>query len=132
MNKKEFIIEAALRMVSQGMPVMDIPQAARQLADELYPEAPVHHGKPETDPIEVLIDEVRRVEEQHVKEKEYRSQKSGLDVRLGKVFYEKDIETVGQLLQLGRDKFRRLRKVGSLCVDIVNEALANLYNITVW
>ncbi|MBR1447335.1 MAG: hypothetical protein IJ588_01130 [Prevotella sp.] len=134
MNKKEFIIEAALRMVSQGMPITDIPQAARQLADELYPEAPVHHGKPETDPIEVLLKEVERVEIEKVRErgKTYHTQMSGFAVRLRNVFRSEEIFTVADLLKRGRREFQKMRNVGQLCIEVVDQAIQNLYNITVW
>ena len=139
MNKKEFIIEAALRMVSQGMPVHNIPQAARQLADELYPEAPIHHGKPDTDSIEVLLKEVERLENEKVNEQKERHrdmnwtfQRSGFAVRLHKVFESEDIHTVGDLLQRGRREFLKMRNVGKTSVELIDQALANLYNITTW
>lgn len=143
MNKKEFIIEAALRMVSQGMPVHDIPQAARQLADELFPEAPIHHGKPDTDSIEVLLKEVDRLDQENAKAEteryrqmyghdKYHPQKSGHAVRLHKVFQTADIKTVGDLLSQGSREFLKMRNVGQLCVEIVDQALVNLYNITTW
>ena len=141
MNKKEFIIEAALRMVSQGMPVADIPQAARQLADELYHEAPIHHGKPDTDSIEELLKEVDRLEDEAIREEREdckrnwpgrHPQKSGFAVRLHKVFESEDIHTVGDLLKRGSREFMKMRNVGKLCVETVDQALSNLYNITTW
>lgn len=143
MNKKEFIIEAALRMVSQGMPVHHIPQAARQLADELYPEASIHHGRSDTDSIEVLLKEVDRLDQENAKAEteryrqmyghdEYHAQKSGHAVRLQKVFKTADVKTVGDLLSRGSREFLKMPKVGKLCVEIVDQALVNLYDITTW
>lgn len=139
MNKKEFIIEAALRMVSQGMPVMDIPQAARQLADELFPETPIHHGKPETDSIEVLLKEVDRLEQEQLnKQRElYKAtgwtfQRSGFATRLHKAFKTEDINTVGDLTTRGRRELLKMRNVGKTSVELIDQALVNLYNITTW
>lgn len=137
MNKNEFIIEAALRMVGnyQGVTMEDIAGMARDLADELYPEAPIHHGKPDTDSIEVLLKEVAKVEEQHVEElkKDYRyRQKGGLDIRLRNAIASCSIETVGDLLKYGRRELQKTRNVGPHTVECVDEALLNLYNITTW
>lgn len=145
MNKKEFIIEAALRMVGnyQGVTMEDIAGMARDLADELYPEEPIHHGKPDTDSIEVLLKEVDRLDQENAKAETeryrqmyghdmYHAQKSGHAVRLQKVFKTADVKTVGDLLSRGSREFLKMPKAGKLCVEIVDQALVNLYNITTW
>lgn len=132
MNKREFIIEAALRMVSQGMPVAYITHVATRLADELFPGAPTHNGKPETDPIVVLLGEVGRLEKESVNEQGRRSQISGLQSRLRLVLVAENILTVADLLKRGRIEFMKMRKVGKLCVETVDTALYNLYGIKSW
>ena len=43
-----------------------------------------------------------------------------------------DIETVGQLLKVGRVHFEQLRNMGPYCAAKVSEVLKNLYGIETW
>ena len=43
-----------------------------------------------------------------------------------------DIETVGQLLKVGRVHFEQLRNMGPYCVAAISQALKNLYGIETW
>ena len=59
-------------------------------------------------------------------------QKSGNAIRFVNVAKEHDIETVGQLLEVGRARFERFKNMGRLCADRISEALDNLYGIKSW
>jgi hypothetical protein len=59
-------------------------------------------------------------------------QKRGNAVRFMNVAKEHDIETVGQLLEVGRARFEQFRNMGRLCADRISEALDNLYGIKGW
>lgn len=59
-------------------------------------------------------------------------QKRGNAVRFKNVAKEHDIETVGQLLEVGRARFEQFRNMGRLCADRISEALDNLYGIKSW
>lgn len=144
MNKKEFIIEAALRMVSQGMPVQNIPQAARQLADELYPETepepepePVTTDKHDYDvhPIEMVVKELDRIDFSDMMERRKDNPtavKVGYATRFHNCCKTFDIDTVGDLLNFGYRSFCKLRNMSKATADRVTQALQNLYGITTW
>ena len=59
-------------------------------------------------------------------------QKNGNAVRFMNVAKDHDIETVGQLLEVGRARFEQFRNMGRLCADRISEALDNLYGIKSW
>ena len=59
-------------------------------------------------------------------------QKRGNAIRFMNVAKEHDIETVGQLLEVGRARFEQFRNMGRLCADRISEALDNLYGIKSW
>ena len=59
-------------------------------------------------------------------------QKAGNAIRFMNVAKEHDIETVGQLLEVGRARFERFKNMGRLCTDRISEALDNLYGIKSW
>ena len=59
-------------------------------------------------------------------------QKRGNAVRFMNVAKEHDIETVGQLLEVGRARFEQFRNMGRLCANRISEALDNLYGIKSW
>jgi len=58
--------------------------------------------------------------------------KNGNGVRFLNVAKANDIETVGQLLKVGRASFEKLRYMGRKCADEVSQALDNLYGIKQW
>ena len=56
----------------------------------------------------------------------------GYGVRLSKIFEANDIKTVGDLLRVGRHKFRTYNSVGNGSVTRIDDALEELYNIMSW
>lgn len=56
----------------------------------------------------------------------------GYSVRLSKIFEANDIKTVGDLLRVGRHKFRTYNSVGNGSVTRIDDALEELYNIMSW
>ena len=59
-------------------------------------------------------------------------QKRGNAIRFMNVAKEHDIETVWQLLEVGRARFEQFRNMGRLCANRISEALDNLYGIKSW
>ena len=92
----------------------------------------------ENDKLMVVYEEIDRMEiaerEQQKKEHpNWRSvQKKGNGVRFLNIAKANDIETVGQLLKVGRVHFEKLRNMGPYCAAKVSEALKNLYGIETW
>ena len=56
----------------------------------------------------------------------------GYAVKLEKVLNSNNIETVGDIIRLGRDGFSKLRSVGGGTVWRVEDALEDLYGINYW
>ena len=92
----------------------------------------------ENDKLMVVYEEIDRMEiaerEQQKREHpNWRSvQKKGNGVRFLNIAKANDIETVGQLLKVGRVHFEQLRNMGPYCAAKVSEALKNLYGIEKW
>lgn len=59
-------------------------------------------------------------------------QKNGNAVRFMNVAKDHNIETVGQLLEVGSARFKQFRNMGSLCINRISEALDNIYGIKSW
>jgi len=57
---------------------------------------------------------------------------AGYGVRLGKIFENYDIKTVGDLLRIGRRNFRKYRSVGGGSISRIDNALETLYDIKGW
>lgn len=56
----------------------------------------------------------------------------GYGVRLSKLFTANDIRYVGELLSIGRHKFKNYHTVGSGCLKRIDDALEELYGIKGW
>ena len=56
----------------------------------------------------------------------------GYEVRLGKIFENYNIKTVGDLLRIGRRDFRKYRSVGGGSISRIDDALNRLYDIKGW
>ena len=88
--------------------------------------------------IDNLFNEIDRLDEEEKKRKReehphWRNiQKSGRAVRFANVCKANDIETVGQLLNVGRSQFERFFQMGKDCAEQVSRALENLYGIKTW
>jgi hypothetical protein len=81
---------------------------------------------------EALFDEIDRLDTAERDRRRGNGQaacKSGSADRFLNVCEAHDIQTVGQLLYVGRRDFERYRKMGRGCVDSVATALKNLYDI---
>ena len=92
----------------------------------------------ENDKLMAVYEEIDRMEiaerEQQKREHpNWRSvQKKGNGVRFLNIAKANDIETVGQLLKVGRVHFEQLRNMGPYCAAKVSKALKNLYGIETW
>ncbi len=81
-----------------------------------------------------LFNEIDRIdrEQKNKKAEKYpycRVQRSGIAMRFIRACHYNDIETVGQLLDMGRDRFLQFRNIGNNCASIVSQALMNLYGV---
>ena len=92
----------------------------------------------ENDKLMVVYEEIDRMETEEREQTKrehpnWRSvQKKGNGVRFLNIAKANDIETVGQLLKVGRVHFEQLRNMGPYCAAKVSEALKNLYGIETW
>ena len=141
MTKQEFIQEAALRMtfLLPERRVSEIADLARGLANSIYdeeePEPELTPNPRDFDPVEKILQEVERMDEEDDRIEEgraYKIQKKGFVERLRTAFRANDITTLGELLNFGRNRFKKTRYIGELSCAIVDKALENLYNIKGW
>ena len=92
----------------------------------------------ENDKLMVVYEEIDRMETEEREQTRrehpnWRSvQKKGNGVRFLNIAKANDIETVGQLLKVGRIHFEQLRNMGPYCVAAISQALKNLYGIETW
>ena len=92
----------------------------------------------EDDSILVLYNELKRIE---YKEKEKRKeqcpglkyiQRRGIATRAVVVARQHDINTIGDLLKVGRVNFQAFRNAGPKCGELITQGLSNLYGIEKW
>lgn len=146
MTKQEFIQEAVLRLLSIEVKpieeVGDYVNYATRLADAVFQEEKIVKEEVMiefSDPIQKLLDEIDRMDLEKAKqtEEEYRAtgwlfrkvKKGGYSVRLSNIFNERNIKTIGDLLNMGRVELSKTKNVGSICVFRVCDALRNLYGV---
>lgn len=84
-----------------------------------------------------LSNEIDRLDiaELNAKKKEHPNRfycRKGNAVRFLNACKDNEIETVGQLLELGRIRFEMCRNIGNCCGEAVSQALENLYGIKTW
>ena len=90
----------------------------------------------ENDSILVLYKELSRMEEEE-REKERDAgwkyaQKKGTATRAVVIARQHDINTIGELLKVGRITFQGFRNAGPKCGALITQGLSNLYGITKW
>lgn len=146
MTKFEFIQEAALRLITAkpDATMGQIADWATDLAGEFFheyeqpTEPEVLTAFPDGESVQVVAKEIARLEALDVEERKakYRyGQKGGLDVRfLGVCKYGTGygINTVKDLIAIGRDSFSRFHNMGPKTMRLLDKALDNLYNIKSW
>ena len=129
MNDMKFFDVVSVTYNNETQPTSLIFQADKQ------PAPPTAYDE---QPVMVLYEEINRLDELDKKEKEKllrergsrrRIQKSGRGIRFLNVCRQEDIETIGQIVKMGRANFERVRNMGRDCADKVGEALENLYGI---
>lgn len=141
MNKKVFIQEAALRLITARPDALmcEISELAVNLANCVYgtedEEQPVEPSAPvdvNAEPIEAILEEIRKVEQEIVNASDHRVQVGGVDVRILNALKAADVKTVGDLLSLGSRNCAKLRTLGPKSVSHIGKALDNLYGIKTW
>jgi len=79
-----------------------------------------------------LIEEIDRLDEERKQNIEYKSAKSGFAHTVRYFFLSNEINTLGELLSLGRKHVARCRNIGKMTMWAIDKALENLYGITEW
>ena len=158
MTKEEFIQEAALRILARDgeSSMISIADYAAELAAEVWnrlsdeqPEQPKDEPVilkcfSNDESVNVVANEIGRIEKEEVKEKNEdlkargllqhwgAYQASGADVRFSNVCEYYNIKTVPELINYGRAKFRRCKNMGEKTICLVDKALESLYDIKSW
>jgi hypothetical protein len=120
---------------------------------DMHPGTPdmtfVNNVEPETEPepepkdyeddsILVLYKELKRIEEEEKERKKAEHpewkyiQKKGTATRAIVVARQHDINTIGDLLKVGRVTFQGFRNAGPKCGKLITQGLSNLYGIEKW
>ena len=92
----------------------------------------------EDDSILVLYKELKRIEEEEKERKKAERpewkyiQKKGTATRAIVVARQHDINTIGDLLKVGRVTFQGFRNAGPKCGELITQGLSNLYGIEKW
>lgn len=92
----------------------------------------------EDDSILVLYNEIKRIEKEEKKKKKEQYpglkyiQTSGTATRAIVVARQHDINTIGDLLKVGRVTFQGFRNAGPKCGELITQGLSNLYGIEKW
>ena len=79
-----------------------------------------------------LIEEIDRLDEERKQNTKYKSAKSGFAHTVRYFFLSNEINTLGELLSLGRKHVARCRNIGKMTMWAIDKALENLYGITEW
>ena len=87
--------------------------------------------------VDTVYNEIDRMEteereRQRRKHPNWTVYKKGHGIRFLNIAKANEIETVGQLLALGRAKFKQFKYMGPKCIAEVSQALENLYGIKQW
>jgi len=92
----------------------------------------------ENDSILVLYNELKRIEEEEKERKKEQHpgfkyfQRKGNATRVIVVARQHDINTIGDLLKVGRITFQSFRNAGPKCGELITQGLSNLYGIEKW
>lgn len=92
----------------------------------------------ENDSILVLYNELKRIEEEEKERKKEQHpgfkyfQRKGSATRAIVVARQHDINTIGDLLKVGRITFQSFRNAGPKCGELITQGLSNLYGIEKW
>lgn len=122
MTREEFLIEVTLRLVSTRVDCSssEIIDMAEKLTNSVFGSDNSGYNKDvNNQPIQTII--------QNVDKNTYPS--SGYVKRITKVFKENNINTVGDLLKIGRYNFMNFKFIGKGMVSQISIALNELYDI---
>ena len=136
--------EANIGILRDRIEVKDVVGVA--YTNEAHPTSLIFHADKQPaqptaydeQPVTLLYEEINRLDELEKMEKMkllrergsmQRVQKSGRGIRFMNVCRLEGIETIGQIVKMGRVNFERVRNMGRDCADKVGEALENLYGI---
>lgn len=124
MTNKEIKLKLSEIALNNGLSIESVMTFYEWITDE--PEKTTNVEGEQTDfddvPASTIVNHVRK----------NNNRVGGYAVRLGKVLNSNNIETVGDILRLGRDGFKKIYSVGGGMVWRVDDALEKLYGINYW
>lgn len=131
MTKEEFLQEVTLRLIAAKpqASVDDIAFMAKDITRQVF-NAVVEMEMARTSWWDTILERTPIAAVTSHIESKWRV--GGYGAKLSRIFKENDIKTVGNLLKLGRDKFRKIRNVGCGSLTHIDEALEDLYDIKGW
>lgn len=123
MTNREIKFELAKIALVQCVSIDSVKQMYEWIVEE--PEVDI--DKPKTDYDKTSVREIIKylVNNDRYSDKRYATS-------LAKVFSDNIIYTVGDILRLGRRKFRRINSIGKGSVTRIDDALDELYGIKNW
>ena len=131
MKKEEFLMEATLRLITAKpqASMSEIADMAKELTNQVFNTANEMELEAETfwdkaidkAPISTVISQIGK-----------NRWDPGYRVRLTRIFKENNITTVGDLLRIGRQDFRKIREVGGGAISRIDDALEELFNLQNW
>ena len=131
MKKEEFLMEATLRLIAAKpqASMSEIAGMAKELTEKVFNTANEMELEAETfwdkaidkAPISTVISQIGN-----------NRWDPGYRVRLTRIFKENNITTVGDLLRIGRQDFRKIREVGGGAISRIDDALEELFNLQNW
>lgn len=104
-----------------------LSESIKNLYDWIVEEPEVDVDKPKTDYDKTSV---REIIKHLAKNGKYGDQRYATS--LAKVFDDNKIYTIGDILRLGRRKFRRINNIGKGSVTRIDDALEELYGIKDW
>ena len=132
MKREEFLIEAALRLITAKPEekISEIAYMANDLTERIFDKVQQQEADSERwwseevdkAPVNVIIEQIEK--------SSWRS--TGYSVRLTRIFNDGNINTVGDLLRVGRHVFKKYRDVGVGSITRIDDALEELYNFQSW
>lgn len=134
-DKYDEQIEWGKQMRSKYMELMNECDDLRERLAKLEPQPKDYENDLLRDTVynEMERIETEERERQRREHPNWRSlQKSGNGIRFLNIAKANDIETVGQLLAVGRARFEKFKFMGPKCIAEVSQALENLYDIKQW
>ena len=136
MTKQEFIEEAVLRLITEtSLSCNEVVHRASEVASLMYDDEAVNEdataGKDfENESLAALFEKIDWLDVLNNKNSKVR--RRGYAKTFSKVCASRNINTINDLLKVGRYGLKDARNMGAAILAIVSEALYSLYGIDKW